>query len=75
MINLVFPQAVSRETDFYDRVPQAERVKRDFLYDGQRLVLVMGERRAGKTSFMLVTQERFAANLSCSGSVNTWASS
>ena len=64
MINLVFPQAVSRESDFYDCVSQADRVNRAFLYDGQRVVLIMGERRIGKTSFMLVTQGRFAANLS-----------
>src|SRR5947209_5519044 len=64
MVNLYFPGAVSKVEDFYDREIPTERVSRAFLVNEERVVIVKGERRSGKTSFLRVTNHRLATSSS-----------
>ena len=55
MIELNFPNEVSEEKDFYGRHREREQIERTLLSGTGRPVIILGERRIGKTSLQLVT--------------------
>jgi DNA-binding MarR family transcriptional regulator len=61
MIELNFPNPVSEEKDFYGRRVERERIERTLLAGSPRSVIILGERRVGKTSLQTVTSKRLAA--------------
>lgn len=61
MIQLNFPNAVTDEKDFYGRRAELERIS-EVLLSNQRLpVVIMGERRIGKTSLQNIAVQRLRA--------------
>jgi hypothetical protein len=59
-IELNFPNAVREEKDFYGRRLERESIERTFLAGSGRPVVILGERRIGKTSLQTVTARRLA---------------
>jgi DNA-binding winged helix-turn-helix (wHTH) protein len=57
-IELNFPNPVRDEKDFYGRQADLERIEQVFLSGSPKPVMVVGERRIGKTSLQLVTAKR-----------------
>lgn len=58
MIELNFPNAVSREEDFYGRKTERERIEQTLLTGNPRSIIILGERRIGKTSLQNVSARR-----------------
>ncbi len=50
MIELNFPNPVSNQKDFYDRQEPLERIKQSLSSESARPLVILGERRIGKTS-------------------------
>lgn len=61
MIELNFPNAVRDEKDFFNRKRDLERMEQTFLSDSARPVVILGERRIGKTSLQNVGIRRLVA--------------
>jgi DNA-binding winged helix-turn-helix (wHTH) protein len=57
-IELNFPNPVQDEKDFYGRQADLERIEQVLLSENHKPVIVLGERRIGKTSLQLVTSKR-----------------
>jgi DNA-binding winged helix-turn-helix (wHTH) protein len=57
-IELYFPNPVRDEKDFYGRQADLARIEQVFLSESHKPVIVLGERRIGKTSLQLVTAKR-----------------
>jgi hypothetical protein len=60
VIELNFPNAVVRERDFYGRRLERQRIEGALLAGNPRAVVVLGERRIGKTSLQAVTARHVA---------------
>ncbi len=57
-IELNFPNAVRNEKDFYGRRTEIEQIERAFLAGSGRSVIILGERRIGKTSLQAIMAKR-----------------
>jgi hypothetical protein len=57
MIELNFPNAVRHEKDFYGRKAELEHIERVFLSGRRVPIVIIGERRIGKTSLQNVVIE------------------
>jgi hypothetical protein len=62
MIELNFPNEVSEEKDFYGRRREREQIERTLLSGTGRPVIILGERRIGKTSLQLITAKAVATS-------------
>jgi hypothetical protein len=60
IIELNFPNDVRDEKDFYGRKAELERIERTLLAGSGRPLLILGERRIGKTSLQTVSARRLA---------------
>lgn len=58
MVGLNFPNAITDEKDFYGRKDRLSRIEEIFLSAQRVPVLIIGERRTGKTSLMNVVVRR-----------------
>jgi hypothetical protein len=62
MIELNFPNAVTSEEDFYNRRREWNEISRAFRSQDQSPVVILGERRIGKTSMQTVAARRLEAD-------------
>jgi hypothetical protein len=60
MIELNFPNPVTDDKDFYGRHEEWERIARVFAAGSRKPVIILGERRIGKTSLQCVAAKRLA---------------
>ncbi len=61
MPGLNFPNAITDEKDFYGRGEGLRQIENTFLYNLSVPVLIIGERRTGKTSLMNIALRRLTA--------------
>ncbi len=61
VIDLNFPNAVQAEQALYERQAELDRIERALLPANSRPVIVLGERRIGKTSLQNIARKRLTA--------------